>query len=298
MRVLRPTAVTADMLISSTIPETDFGTYNPATSYALGQSCIKGHFIWESVIGSNVGHDPETDDDASHWIKVGPVNRWKMFDQSSGTLSVGAGGIEVELMPGAINSVGAVDTNADTVTVALLVDDVEVYSVTKSTYIAGRAPAGWFGWLFGSRARRKIVKFWNLPSLADAVVKVTFAGSGDISVGTLLVGRALYIGKTQIDPNLDLVDYGKVVEDDNGVTTVRRGSFANRIEMIALVETRLLQGIRDELIKYRGIPMLWEAEEDGFEALDVYGIYRKAYANLPVKHLTYMSFNVTSLSQN
>lgn len=298
MRVLRPIVITPDMLLDSSVAEDDFATYNPATPYAQGASCIKAHFIWESVVGSNTGNDPEADDDESHWIKVGPVNRWKMFDQSGGTLSVGAGGIEVLLDPGPINAVGIHDTTAESVTVALLVDDVEVWSATQSTYVSGSAPAGWFGWLFGSRARRKTLKFWNVPSLAGAVVKVTLSGSGEVAVNTVLVGRSLYIGKTQIDPNLDLVDYSKITENDRGVTSVRRGAFANRVEMIALVETRLLQGIRDELIKCRGIPMLWEAEEEGFGVLDTYGIYRKIYANLPVKHLTYVSVSVLSISQN
>lgn len=55
-KVIAPKVVTDAMLVSSSVPETDYTAYNSATAYAIGDKCMvaASHLIYESLIGSKV----------------------------------------------------------------------------------------------------------------------------------------------------------------------------------------------------------------------------------------------------
>ena len=90
--VIIPKMLTEGNLVSSTIPETDYGVWNSGTTYSVGQrvDVTTGvHKIYESLQGTNLNHSPTTS--PTWWVEVGPTNRWAMFDESGGTYSYSSG---------------------------------------------------------------------------------------------------------------------------------------------------------------------------------------------------------------
>jgi len=83
MDIIKPVTVTNDILTSSNVTEDDYGVWASGTTYADGDNVIvigTTHKVYESLVGSNVGNDPTTDD-GTNWLELSATNRWKAFDQ-------------------------------------------------------------------------------------------------------------------------------------------------------------------------------------------------------------------------
>src|SRR6056297_1405470 len=83
MDIIRPVTVDNTILVSSNVTEDDYAEWASGTTYADGDRVIvigTTHKVYESLVGSNTGNDPTTDD-GTNWLELGATNRWKAFDQ-------------------------------------------------------------------------------------------------------------------------------------------------------------------------------------------------------------------------
>ena len=119
MKVLAPLAVTAGMLTSSTLAETEYPAWSSGSTYALADRRIYGHRVYESLQASNLNHQPDTS--PTWWADVGPTNRWAMFDGAVNTASADTVDIVVTLTPGAVvDSVACISAIGQSVRVQML----------------------------------------------------------------------------------------------------------------------------------------------------------------------------------
>ena len=83
MQIIKPVTVTNSILTSSNVTEDDYAEWDVATTYADGDNVIvigTTHKVYESLVGSNLGNDPTTDD-GTNWLEISATNRWKAFDR-------------------------------------------------------------------------------------------------------------------------------------------------------------------------------------------------------------------------
>src|SRR3546814_18372667 len=80
----------------------------------------------------------------------------------------------------------------------------------------------------GGRTATMLV-FSDLPRDASAELTVTLTGTGTVSVGTLIIGRAFDLGETEAAPTISLTDYSRRETDEFGITTVVERSWAKQI---------------------------------------------------------------------
>jgi len=85
MQIIKPITVTDSILTATNVPENDFPQWAAGTTYSIGNKVVSltTHKIYESLINSNLGNNPTTDD-GTKWLDLGATTRWKAFDTKIG----------------------------------------------------------------------------------------------------------------------------------------------------------------------------------------------------------------------
>lgn len=90
--------ITGTGLFMTTFPE-PVAEYNPATTYATGQTVRVATRLYESLVDANTGNYPPDnsveEDPAAKWFDAGASNRFACLDNTLSTGSVGAGPIQI-----------------------------------------------------------------------------------------------------------------------------------------------------------------------------------------------------------
>ena len=172
------------------------------------------HRRYESMAATNTGNPPAVDN-GTKWLDVGPTNRWAMLDLLRNTGTVGSSPMVTVLTPGQrVDAIAAVGIVADSITVAVASASGS-YSHTES--LSTRASTGWFRYFFGKFTYRSASARFDLPPWSDAVITVTLTrATGDVTLGGLLIGQAIFLGNTQFSAVSDVLNFSKVDRDEFG----------------------------------------------------------------------------------
>ena len=276
---------------------TTYAAYNSGTTYAQDNivSSPTTHRRYRSVQNANTNH-PLTD--AAWWLDIGPTNRWAMFDEGVGSVSTETGEITVVMTPGSIDSLVLLDTDAELATVTMNVGGSDVYSSVQSTNVGGAAITDWFLYFFEPIGKKTVLSFLDLPVYPSATVTVQLEGAnpaGAVSIGSLIVGRQLEIGSTEVGPSVGITDYSKKETDEFGVTTVVERAWSKRMELRCLLDTASVDAIQRELAKVRAIPCIWIGE-DGYDSLTIYGFFKDFSLDLAYPNISYCSLTIEGLT--
>lgn len=247
LRLLQPFSEPG-LLVSSSVPENDHPEWSSTLNYAAGERVIKAatHSIYESVAAGNIGNDPATAN--GKWIKVGSTNRWAMFDEALGSSTTAAGSITVTLAAGTVNAIALLDVAATSVRVQSAAFD--------QTKAVGAGP----------------VLFLDLPQTTGQVI-VTIAGSGQVAVGTLLIGKLASLGVTEASPTAGITDYSRKDVDEFGEATIVERSWAKRMNTRAILRSDAVDVVANRIAAARATPSLWIGDS-GLDSLTIYGFFR------------------------
>ncbi|MEG8045738.1 hypothetical protein QP175_05635 [Sphingomonas aerolata] len=212
LQLLQPVTVAGAVLASSNVAENDAAEWSASATYATGARVMRvaTHRVYESLTAANVGNDPAGA--SGKWLDVGPTNRWSMFDEALGTSTNNTNSIQVALNAGSANAVALLDVVASTVRV-------------RATGYDRTVPAG-----------TGAITFLDLPSNAGTVT-VIIAGTGTVSVGTLLIGRVTTLGLTEASPTAGITDFSRKDVDEFGEVTIVQRAWAKRMTARALIRT-------------------------------------------------------------
>ncbi len=105
MKVIKPKTFAPAMLAYSSAVETA-AAWSSGTTYALGAVVDYGQSLYESLQGSNLNRQPDTN--PTWWQRTGPDNRHAMFDQQVSTATSATSPLVVSVNTGAINSAALV----------------------------------------------------------------------------------------------------------------------------------------------------------------------------------------------
>ena len=248
LQLLQPVTVAGAVLASSNVAENDAAEWSASAAYATGARVMRAttNRVYESLTAANVGNDPAGA--SGKWLDVGPTNRWSMFDEALGTSTTNTNSIQVALNAGSANAVALLDVVASTVRVRATGYDRTVPTATGA------------------------ITFLDLPSNAGTVT-VTIAGTGTVSVGTLLIGRVTTLGLTEASPTAGITDFSRKDVDEFGEVTIVQRAWAKRMTARALIRTDAVDIVANRIAAVRAQPSLWIGQT-GPDSLTVYGFFK------------------------
>lgn len=281
MRYIAPALIGDTQLIASNVAEADYPAWVGATAYAVGDRVLRTttHRLYERLIAGTTATAPESD--AVNWAEVSASNRWKMFDQSSGSQTANATTIAVTLAPGVIDSLALLDFNAGSVHVVML-DAPGGATVYDQTFVIGETTGtvdDWFDYFFTVPRRRTSLVVEGLPLYANGHLTVTLSDP-NARCGTLVVGQTVVIGESLRGAAVGIIDYSKKITNPytgaNGI--VERG-YSKTIDVPVLINNNDLDYLTDRLAEVRATPCVWIASSRN-SALIVFGWCRDWRINI------------------
>lgn len=291
MKLITPIPITDVRLISSSVPENDFGEWSSSYGYSQGNSVIKGHRIWQSVQSANIGNDPETAV-AGWWLDVGPTNRWAMFDGVVGTSTTKALSFTVTLQPGRIDSLVLMDVDAADVVVT---QRVGATVITQRTLSLIEGVADWFDYFMSPIVPRNFVVITDLPIYGESTIEITLSkNSGTVSCGVCVVGMKADLGLTKISPSIGINDYSRKTTDDFGRVTLVRRDYSKRGSFRMIVNNTEIDRVFSALADARATPAVWVGD-DQVSSLILYGFFRDFELDIAYATVTYCTLNIEGM---
>ena len=305
MKVIRPVAVTAAMLISSTVAEpsgSDPAAWNAATAYAVGDLAhrVATHRVYRRLVAGTTATAPENDltGTAPNWADYAPTNRWAMFDDETGSQSAGASPLTVVVDPGIVNGLALIEVVATSATVTMTdgAGGPTVYS--RAVDLVLSVVSDWYAYFFEPFSQRATVVLLDLPPYAAGRITVSLAGGGTLKLGGLIVGTQYYVGEAMHGATAGIRDYSRKRTDENsGITTLQRGRYARIMRVPLRVLAGASNAVRSLLSDLRSTPCMWIGDDTGdIEALSVFGWMKEFFLNVEFRDFHAYSIEIEGMT--
>lgn len=274
MKVIQPVIFQTSQLLSTTAVET-YSNYAAGTTYNIGQKVVYGLRIYESLVNSNLGNQPDTN--PTKWLDIAPANRYACFDNTISTVTTGTSPLVIEVQPGKIcNSLSLLNISGATSLQIEVKDNVGGNVVyTKAINLDATSVLDWYMYFFEPFDLRDTVVLTDIPPYGNSVIKITLSGSGTVSLGNFIYGTSTEIGDVQYGVTVGIRDYSVKDTDDFGNTIFVKRAFSRRMEPQLFLENTKLRYVYNLLSELRATPTVWVGSEDaGYEPLVIFGFYK------------------------
>lgn len=276
MRILPPVTVTPAMLTSDVpITETEWtaGTYN------TGDLRYVGIDLYEVVAEPSTSDEPTAGaaKEIPTWIRVGVINRYKMFDLVIGDATVqDEAPITMDIETGEAIS-GIAFFNVDALSIRVTLTDPTAGLVYDRT-INLSSPAGFGSWskyFFNRASRDDTALFLDLPRYRDAVIGVTVtnATGADASVGEIVLGKLQAIGSTMMNFSFGIEDFSRKERNFDGTFSIIERGFAKLATFEIFLRNDEVAPTFRTLAGQRAIPTVYIGDENRPETI-VLGFYK------------------------
>lgn len=263
MFVFQPIDVSASNL-TSTVPEPDPSVGEiewTAGTYAKGDRRIKvsTHSLYQSAIDNNTD-DPEIGVDLSPptWTRVSATNKYRMFDDVSGTQTKGTGSVIVDIVPNSVVSALACFNvkSVDDITVKVTDPNAgEVYN--KSVNLRDYSTINdYYDYFFEDIINVSEFLLNDLPPYKNATIQVDF-DSASPEIGVLAMGRQQDLGVAQYGSSFNLKDYSRKERDEFGNFKVVRRGTSKLVDFDVFCPTTRAQYVFERLAEKSSIPCVW-----------------------------------------
>jgi hypothetical protein len=278
LSVLVPITIASSMLISSTVPETEYPAWTVGATFAAGDRCIANHRIYESGKASNTGKDPtDLTNQAGTppwWFDIGPSNMWAMFDDQVSTQTAVASPLTVVLQVGGFNAVSLLGLDADslTVTVRDAPAGTVIYSYTGS--LESSTPGDYDEYFFDPFRPQTEFLATNIDQYQAMEMTITLTKTtGMVKCGAVSVGDLRELARTLAGAKAKPKTYSYIKTDDFGVTTIKRRKSATDMSLTAYVELADATFVNRTIADLLDVPCLWIASNlPQFSSLQCFGL--------------------------
>ena len=294
MKVIKPTALGDAMLVSSSATET-VATYNAATDYALNDQVVFGNAIYSAIQTPNSGNTPGSA--PLFWLRVGPTNRWAMFDAELSTQTAQATSLTLVIKPGYVNSLGlfGLEGTALVVTVRNGLTGPIVYG-PKTIDLDGTLITNLYEYIYEPSVQRGEAVLTDLPTYADAHITVSITSEGVAKCGNLLLGQFYILGETQYGASAGIIDYSRKDTDAFGVSSFVRRKFSKRASVRLMLNNDQLNKVQSVLADLRATPCAWIGTDAlGYEPLTLFGFYRDFSIDIEYVNMSYCNLEIEGL---
>lgn len=296
MKVISPISITTGMLTSTNAVET-YSNYSSSTVYVTGNRVVYGNYIYESLSNGNSNHQPDIN--PTHWLQIGPSNKWAMFDNKVDTRTTSPTPLSVTVTPSAIvNSLSLL--NIDAVSVTINITDgpsgPNVYS--KSINLDDTPIFDWYMYFFEPYNFRTDIVLTDIPPYSGSVISIAVNKTAGIAaVGNLLLGNVILLGGTQYGAQTGIRDYSIKETDEFGNTTFVPRAFSKRMQAQIYLSNASLNYVTHSLTDLRAVPAVWIGSEDSnLQPLIVYGFYRDFNIEISYPDISLCSLEIEGLT--
>lgn len=258
MKVIRPLAIDAAKVISTTAVETH-EVWTSGKTFAKGEEVIYDETIYESLIDANLGKRPDTHPD--DWLALGATNKMRMFDLQVNTQTVAQGSLTVKFSPGKVfNAVAFLNLvgKSANLTVWDSPGGAVVYTSEVSLDNSSLKVIDWYTYFFEDFDFRSEAIFQDIPPYHAGVIEVTLTSGEEVAIGSTSVGTLIDLGSTQYGLNFGIRDYSvKKFDDDFGTVTFLERAFSKRLTANLLIPNEKLNYVSRTLQDLRAVPTLY-----------------------------------------
>lgn len=278
MYSIRPLAITSAMLTSSIAEPAAGETAWSAGDLTTGTRRISTttHKIYEVVASPSTTDDPTVGVLATPatWAEVSPTNKFSMFDNVNNSVSSG-NNITVSIVPAivcnAISGFNITGCSAITVT-GVSASAGAIYNESVSM-VDNSAVVDFYEYFFEPIITRSEFILTDLPAYNDMTYTVTCTGTG-MSIGSLILGTQLYIGKAVDTFDLKNRNFGAVGENTYGNIVLTPGNKAKLVDFNVRIDTAKVNYIFKQLASLEDEATVWYATAEVDDASLVYGFPR------------------------
>jgi hypothetical protein len=304
MQVINPTALTEAMLLSSTAAENDHAVW-AFGSFVVGDKrimttgvhkvyqCLVAHTSTDAAGAPNLNTTGTT----PTWLELSSTNRWKMFDQEVGSVTLTASPLTVVFKPGAINSLALLELvgRSATVSVKDATGGSVVYTKTKS--LDGAILLDWYMYFFEPDAQLTEFTLTDLPSYVYGEVTVTITGTGEVGAGVCTVGQVYALGQAQLGVTTGINDYSVKSTDAFGKTTIVKRKFSKRVDAKLYLDNSALNKVQKLLANLRSTPCVWiTSDASDLSLLTTYGFYKDFSLEITYPQSSMCSLSIEGLT--
>lgn len=301
MQIIKPVTVTNSILTSSNVPETDYAEWASGTTYADGDLVIvigTTHKVYESLVNSNLGNDPITDD-GTNWLEISATNRWKAFDQKISDPVTNLNSIQYVLTDPSSNitSVALFGLKGVTANVTVTSGATEVYNQDISL-TDNRNIVDWYTYFFEEQTQKEQAQWLDIPPYLGSTVTITVTeATGETAqLGQLVLGFLSDLGVTNYGTSISIEDFSRKETDDFGNFVVVERAFAQLADFDIQFETGNARKIQRTLAGFRATPIVYIGSEDTSYGTTIYGFYRRFDLTLEGPSLSFGAIEVEGLT--
>ena len=301
MQIIKPVTVTNSILTSSNVTEDDYAEWASGTTYADGDKVIvigTTHKVYESLVNSNLGNDPTTDD-GTNWLELSATNRWKAFDQKISDPVTNLNSIQYVLSDpdSNITSVALFGLEGITANVTVADGATEVYNQDISL-TDNRNIVDWFTYFFEEQVQKDEAQWLDIPPYLGSTITITVtANTGETAeLGQLVLGFLSDIGATTYGTSISIEDFSRKETDDFGNFIVVERAFAQLADFDVQFETQNARKIQRTLAGFRATPIVYIGSEDTAFGTTIYGFYRRFDLTLEGPSLSFGAIEVEGLT--
>lgn len=246
------------------------------------------HKTYVSLQAANSGHSPRLAASAAWWQEEGASNRWKMFDGSVSSQSVGSTiSVKVTYVTAYIPDTLALLNLRGSSCVVKIWDSsasAYVYNQTHSLVIPGVTPQETYtDLLLTGLTATTSAAGWVEVVLSDSVSSKTCA------IGAFILGTAVDAGGTEYGAGVGIQDYSVIEEDDFGNYNIVERAFSKTASFQVMVPVADVPRIYRLLSEQRAKKCLYIGS-DSYTSTAIYGF--PSDWSMLIQYPTYSVLNI------
>lgn len=286
MKVIRPIEITPAKILSSSATEI-YSAWSSGTTYADGDKVLYNNRIYESLIGSNLNKQPDTNPTA--WLDIAPSNKTAMFDSVVNTQTTATTSLTVTFQPGVIfDSVAFLNIKGASINVQVKSSPSGSVVYNQTINLDNTQIFDWYGYFFEDFVLRTEILFQNIPPYTTGTIIVTITGASGstVAIGNSTVGSLVDIGGTQYGLTYGIRDYSTKETDTFGNIKIVQRAFSKRMSPTIFVDNMKLNYVSKVLENLRSTPTVFIATDDSrFEGTIILGFLKDW--NIEINYPTY-----------
>lgn len=233
------------------------------------------------------------------WEDLGYVNKYKCLDQSlsSQTVSdsaIDGGDITMSFITARVDEVYFINLVASEITITVNTTGSTPIELHNQTIPLISKNGGTFYNYFFNDFIYKSKLNTPIPISLGVTIDITIKPiSGIAKVGLVGIGKTNYTGATLYGAGLGMIDFSKKQIGSTGETYLQQGNYKATNSLTVDIPAGLTDLVYDLLVKYRGIPVMFET--DGYDSLILFGIYNKFNILIATPTISKMTIDLESL---
>lgn len=230
----------------------EYPDWNSETTYNMGDNVLHASYIWTNSFTSNLNNIPS--DESPYWVKVGASNYYSLIDaQSKSKTTVIGDDLIVKFPANYIDIIAIGYFTAQTVRIENLDASNNVLLTQEYHQSINEDVFDYYDYIYSpySDVTDK-AKYFNIVK-AGTQIRVSFLKGvyPGVSVGFLVGGTAVNMGRTLEDVALGWESFSLRTTDDFGIMSITKRADQDLIDFQTAIDAVNLMSLRRKAKKYK-----------------------------------------------